>query len=70
MIQCYQRFFVIKKVKDLLTQATTVITNVVRAVFQTYVDSLKKSGEFGKEAQIEVLKQAENIVLTQLSVDV
>ena len=30
-----------EKAKDLLTQATTVVTNAVRAVFQTYVDSLK-----------------------------
>ena len=59
-----------EKGKDLLTQATTVVTNAVRAVFQTYVDSLKKSGEFGKEAQIEALNQAKNIALTQLSEDV
>lgn len=59
-----------EKAKDLLTQATTVVTNAVRAVFQTYVDSLKKSGEFGKEAQIEALNQTKNIALTQLSEDV
>lgn len=59
-----------EKTKDLLAQATLVVTNAVRAVFQTYVDSLKKSGNFGKEAQIEALKQAKNIALTQLSEDV
>jgi len=30
-----------EKAKDLLTKTTTVVTNAVRAVFQTYVDSLK-----------------------------
>ena len=59
-----------EKTKDLLAQATLVVTNAVRAVFQTYVDSLKKSGNFGKEAQIEALNKAKNIALTQLSEDV
>ena len=59
-----------KKAKDLLTKTTTVVTNAVRAVFQTYVDSLKQSGEVGKEAQIETLNQTKNIALTQLSEDV
>ena len=35
-----------EKARELLTQATGVVTNAVRAVFQTYVDSLKKSGNF------------------------
>lgn len=59
-----------EKAKDLLTKTTTVVTNAVRAVFQTYVDSLKQSGEVGKEAQIETLNQTKNIALTQLSEDV
>ena len=59
-----------EKTKDLLAQATLVVTNAVRAVFQTYVDSLKKSGNFGKEAQIEALNKAKEIALAQLSEDV
>ena len=59
-----------EKIKDLLAQATLVVTNAVRAVFQTYVDSLKKSGNFGKEAQIEALNKAKEIALAQLSEDV
>ena len=39
-----------EKARELLSQATAVVTNAVRAVFQTYVDSLKKSGNFGAEA--------------------
>jgi ribosome-binding factor A len=59
-----------EKAKDLLTQATTVVTNAVRAVFQTYVDSLKKSGNFGTEAQLEALNKAKDIALSQLSEEV
>ncbi len=53
-----------------LTTATTIVTNAVRAVFQTYVDSLKKSGNFGKEAQIEALNKAKELTLAQLSEEV
>ena len=46
-----------EKARELLSQATAVVTNAVRAVFQTYVDSLKKSGNFGAEAQLEADRQ-------------
>ena len=59
-----------EKARDLLSQATEVVTNAVRAVFQTYVDSLKKSGNFGKEAHIEALNKAKELTLAQLSDDV
>ena len=59
-----------EKSRELLIQATDVVTNAVRAVFQTYVDSLKKSGNFGAEAQIEALNRAKDIALSQLSDEV
>ena len=59
-----------EKAKEFLSQATTVVTNAVRAVFQTYVDSLKKSGNFGAEAQLEALNKAKDIALSQLSEEV
>ena len=59
-----------EKAKEFLSQATTVVTNAVRAVFQTYVESLKKSGNFGADAQIEALNKAKDIALSQLSEDV
>ena len=59
-----------EKARDLLTQATEAVTNAVRAVFQTYVDSLKKSGNFGADAQLEALNKAKDIALSQLSEDV
>ena len=59
-----------EKARELLSQATVVVTNAVRAVFQTYVDSLKKSGNFGAEAQLEALNKAKDIALSQLSEEV
>ena len=38
-------------------------------MFQTYVDSLKKSGGFNKEAQIEAFTKAKDIALSQLTED-
>ena len=52
-----------------LATATTIVTNAVRVVFQTYVDALKKSGSFDKEAQVEALTRAKNIALSQITED-
>lgn len=34
----------------LLSKATEIVTSAVKSVFQTYVESLKKSGTFNEEA--------------------
>ena len=46
-----------EKAATLLSTATTVVLNAVRSVFQTYVESLKASGSFGLDAQVEALKR-------------
>ena len=56
--------------KELLVQATTIVTNAVRSVFQTYVDSLKASGSFAAHAQTVALTKARDIALEQMSDDV
>ena len=63
------------KIKDqkgstLIKQATDIVLNAVRSVFQTYVESLKKSGDFGKDAQLEALNKAKAIITSELSSDV
>ena len=58
-----------EKVAKCLTEASEIVLNAVRSVFQTYVESLKKSGSFDKDAQIEALNLAKNIVLSQLSAE-
>ncbi len=53
----------------LLTEATTVVTNAVRCVFQTYVESLKSEGKFDEQSQEIAIKKAGDITLSQLSED-
>lgn len=50
-----------------LTTATNIVTSAVRVVFQTYVGSLKKSGTFDKNAQIEAFNKAKDIAISQIT---
>ena len=63
------------KIKDekgqvLMKQAVDIVLNAVRSVFQTYVESLKASGNFTGDAQKIAFGLAKNIILKQLSEDV
>lgn len=63
------------KIKDtnariLLTTATDIVINAVRSVFQTYVDSLKASGNFDVQAQTVALTKAKDIALEQMTDEV
>lgn len=63
------------KVKDenskiQLTVATTIVTNAVRSVFQTYVDTLKKTGTFDLESQKIALTKAKDEALAQMTDDI
>ena len=67
--------FLNSKVKDensklILTTTTDIVSNAVRSVFQTYVESLKASGNFDKEAQIIALTKAKDIALEQMTEEV
>ena len=50
-----------------LTTATDIVTNAVRSVFQTYVESLKNAGSFDKDAQEIALSKAKEIAMAQMS---
>lgn len=52
-----------------LKEATDIVLNAVRSVFQTYVEALKKEGKFDKDAQLKALNLAKDTVLSQLSAD-
>ncbi len=58
-----------EKASSLLTQATNIVLDAVRSVFQTYVEALKKEGKFDTDAQLIALNKAKEIVLEQLSSD-
>lgn len=55
------------KASKMMEEATNIVTNAVRSVFQTYVESLKKQGTFDKESQIYALEKAKSIALNQMS---
>ena len=59
-----------EKASALLTTATNIVQNAVRSVFQTYVESLKANGKFDSASQVEALKRAKDIALSQLGDDV
>ena len=58
-----------EKAKALFTKAVDIVTNAVRVTFQTYVESLKNSGNFTSEAQKIAFNLAKSLVLKQLSED-
>ena len=62
------------KIKDekaaaLFTKAVDIVTNAVRTTFQTYVESLKNSGSFGKEEQLIAFEKAKAIIVSELTED-
>lgn len=59
-----------KQSAKFLEDATNIVTSAVRCVFQTYVDSLKKSGTFDATAQATALTKAKDLALKELSDDV
>ena len=57
------------KGKALMEQAVDIVINAVRSVFQTYVESLKNSGNFNKESQTIAFNLAKSLILKQLTDD-
>ena len=55
--------------KRLLSEATQIVLNATRVVFQTYVEALKAEGKFDKDAQLIALNKAKTIVLAELKED-
>ena len=56
-----------EKAKAMLTKATDIVVNAVQITFQTYVESLKNSGGFGKDEQLIAFEKAKSLILKELS---
>ena len=56
-----------EKAQKLFAQAIEIVTNAVRTTFQTYVESLKTSGGFGKDEQLVALNKANAIILSEMT---
>ena len=50
-----------------LTAVTQIVTDAVMNVFQSFVDTLKKNGNFDEAAQKEAKDRAMEIILNQLT---
>lgn len=56
--------------KRMLNEATQIVLNATRVVFQTYVEALKEKGEFNVDAQLIALGKAKTIALSEMSEDI
>ena len=56
-----------EKARTLFTKAIGIVTNAVQVTFQTYVESLKNSGSFGKEEQAIAFDKAKAIIISELT---
>ena len=56
-----------EKAQSLFTKAIGIVTNAVQVTFQTYVESLKNSGSFGKEEQAIAFDKAKAIITSELT---
>lgn len=56
-----------KTVANHLIQITTIITDAVQSIFQSFVENLKKDGKFDKATQQEAKNAALNIINNQLT---
>lgn len=59
-----------EKAKNLVSKAQEIVVSAVQAVFQAYVDSLKKEGSFDKKNQLIALNKAKDIALNQMTNEV
>lgn len=50
-----------------LIQITTIVTDAVQSIFQSFVENLKKDGKFDQVAQQEAKNAALNIINNQLT---
>ena len=56
-----------EKAQALFTKAIGIVTNAVQVTFQTYVESLKNSGSFGKDEQAIAFDKAKTIITSELT---
>lgn len=54
-------------ISDTINESLDLIMKVVSSTSQTYVDSLKASGEFTKEAQEKAFNETKNTIMNLLS---
>ena len=56
-----------EKYKVNVENATDIVENACKTIFQTYVGTLRKQGAFDKDAQVEALNKCKGIIKEQVS---
>ena len=59
-----------KHLAELVTRTFDIITDAVKSVYQTFVESLKAEGKFTKEAQAEAKEKALEIIKSRFTPDI
>ena len=59
-----------EKAREILGAATSAVTSSVKATFQTYVESIKGTDAWTKDAQITALRKAADTAKAQMSEEV
>ena len=58
-----------KELETFLVKITTIITDAIKAVYQSFVQTLKEAGKFDEAAQQEAKKRALEIIHGQLTIE-
>lgn len=58
-----------EKMKNFLSKMNSIITDAITAVYQEFVEQLKKEGKFDDEAKTEAKQKAMDIINSQLTTE-
>lgn len=58
-----------EKLKNFLSKMNAIITDAITAVYQEFVEQLKKEGKFDDEAKAEAKQKAMDIINSQLTTE-
>lgn len=58
-----------EKMKNFLSKMNSIITDAIMAVYQEFVEQLKKEGKFDDEAKAEAKQKAMEIINSQLTTE-
>ena len=56
-----------RKVAKMSSDIINIVSDAVKQIFQTFVETLKKNGKFDKEAQKEAKDKAMKVIMDQLT---
>ena len=58
-----------EKMKNFLSKMNSIITDAITAVYQEFVEQLKKEGKFDDEAKVQAKQKAMDIINSQMTTE-